>query len=104
MWRPLRGSSLHEFSKVSGISRSDGDVKAGSGICQPPLAIIGIDEFPAGYFLASCDPAELASAFTGRAQNAIKCSCRSRLFAANGEKGSLYSAKSHVKPLNGLTR
>jgi hypothetical protein len=36
--------------------------KAGSGIRRTLPALIGVDEFPAGYSLAGCAPAEPASA------------------------------------------
>jgi hypothetical protein len=36
--------------------------KTKSGPQTAPLSTIGLDESPAGYFLASCSPAELAFA------------------------------------------
>jgi hypothetical protein len=39
-----------------------------------------LDEFPAGYSLAGCSPAEPASASPAGLQYAVKSSCRSRIF------------------------
>jgi hypothetical protein len=39
-----------------------------------------LDEFPAGYSLAGCSPAEPASASPAGLQYAVKSFCRSRLF------------------------
>ena len=39
-----------------------------------------LDEFPAGYSLAGCSPAEPASASPAGRQYAVKSFCRSRIF------------------------
>src|ERR1700758_2261280 len=39
-----------------------------------------LDEFPAGYSLAGCAPAEPASASPAATEYAVKSSCRSRIF------------------------
>src|SRR5579864_342368 len=52
------------FSRHKEIYRSDGaPAKAGSGsCCRHSQRLIGFDEFPVGYSLAGCPPAEPASA------------------------------------------
>ena len=73
---PLRGSFLYEFSKASGNLSADGGANR-TAVGAPAHRL---DEFPAGYSLAGCSPAEPASASPAGHQYALKSSCRSSDF------------------------
>src|ERR1700756_1753779 len=69
------------FLRHEEISRSD--VRLGhaeSRSCGLPPALIGLDEFPVGYSLAGCSPADSASASPTGEHCAVNSSRRSRVF------------------------
>ena len=74
--RPLRGSFPYEFSQAWGNLSSDG----GAQPLRDRALAHRHDEFPAGYSLAGCAPAEPASASPAGPQSAVKSSCRSMDF------------------------
>jgi|ERR1700726_584864 len=61
-WRRLRRSLTHEFFKAWGNLSTRCALKCREGSEATPGTLIGTDEFPAGYSLAGCAPAEPASA------------------------------------------
>src|SRR3974377_1335317 len=69
------------FLRHGEIYRSDvASANAGSSRWSLPPALIGLDEFPAGYSLAGCSPAGPASASPAAGQCEVNSSCRSRIF------------------------
>src|SRR5215831_12047789 len=69
------------FLRHEEIYRSDvGFGHAGSGSYGLPPALIGLDEFPVGYSLAGCSPADPASALPTAEHCAVNSSRRSRVF------------------------
>jgi hypothetical protein len=81
------------FLRHEEIYRSDvGFCEAGSGQLPSPPALIGFDEFPAGYSLAGCSPAAPASALP-TAKDSLQPTLPYNDFAANGNN-----------PLNSLSQ
>src|SRR5262250_3018596 len=69
------------FLRHEEIYRSDvGFGHAGSGSYGLPPALIGLDEFPVGYSLAGCSPADPASASPTGEHYAVNSCRRSRVF------------------------
>ena len=69
------------FLRHEEIYRSDvGLGHAESRSCGLPPALIGLDEFPVGYSLAGCSPADPASASPTGEHSAVNSSRRSMIF------------------------
>jgi hypothetical protein len=69
------------FLRHEEIYRSDvGLGHAESRSCGLPPALIGLDEFPVGYSLAGCSPADPASALPTGEHSAVNSSRRSMIF------------------------
>jgi hypothetical protein len=72
------------FLRHEGIYRSDDFCVAGSEPLASLPALIGLDEFPAGYSLTGCSPAEPASA-SPTATDSQQSTLPYNAFSANGD-------------------
>src|SRR2546430_374163 len=72
------------FLRHEGIYRSDDFCVAGSEPLASLPALIGLDEFPAGYSSAGCSPAEPASA-SPTASDSQHSTLPYNAFSANGD-------------------